>query len=103
MIKLMSTDMIVQELVERVGPVILHLDYLTNACIVAVMIDEASNDPDPNNDRPVPRLEYQVSDGLPGHRSSSHDLDTYEEAKAALTKVIKIAKDMCTPYIRDRR
>lgn len=90
MISAVTTDEIVRALVDRNGPVILKVDHETNACIVAVVIDAASNDPD--NGRLVPRLEYQVSDGLPGHRGSSNDCDTYEEAVALLPKVIEDTK-----------
>lgn len=34
------------------------------------------------------RIEYQVSDGLPGCRSYSEDCYTYQEAKKAFDKVV---------------
>lgn len=61
----------------KLGVLDLVLDYDDD---LGVYILPAYVTEDPDGERPVPRLEYQVSDGLPGHRASSCDRDTYAEA-----------------------
>lgn len=68
---------------------ILAVDDDTRVCIAVGYIEENH---DPEDTRPEPRIEYQVSDGLPGERASSCDVDTYEEARKEFNEMVDAEK-----------
>lgn len=60
------------------GPIILQWDWEIGAFLIVDYIEE-----EPGGERPVPRLEYQLSNGVPGDRTTSEDYYTYAEAIGA--------------------
>lgn len=71
-----TVDELVTQLLEHCPELILDHNEELGVYILPAVIEDGEPDCGP-----YPRLEYQVSDGLPGERSSSVDCDTYEEAK----------------------
>lgn len=76
---LSEIDKLVLELLKKNVPLILGWDGELGVFMIADYIEE----PEEGSERPAPRIEYQISDGLPGDRTSSEDYYTFEEAQKA--------------------
>lgn len=90
--QLARVDVLARELAEIVGSVILNYDGRTGCCIVVAHCAAELDQDDPDGRIIPPRVEYQVSDGLPGERASSLDETSYEAAVNALPGVAAEAK-----------
>lgn len=69
-------------------PLILGWDGDHQYYIIAEYFPEAQD----GSERPGPRVEYQVSDGLPGDRASSEDFSTFAEASKAFDEMCAKAR-----------
>lgn len=65
------------EACERFGAHSILGDEKAGIWVVVAICDEHSTDLDPDDNRPCPRLEYQVSNGPAGKRTSSRDFDSF--------------------------
>jgi len=69
-------------------PVILHQHLETQTYVVADYFATRVK----GSDRPAGRVEYQVSNGLPGDRTSSVDEYTYSKARKEFAEAIETEK-----------
>lgn len=83
----LPVDELVTQLLEHCPELILDHDEGLGVYILPAIIPDGEPDCGP-----YPRLEYQVSNGLPGQRASSVDCDTYEEAKKEYAEMLEEAR-----------
>ena len=75
--KINETEKLIRRLIELEPTINIVMDASPNVFIVPVILDETST-AIPEN---VGVLEYQVSNGVAGERSISHDVYSFEDAK----------------------
>jgi len=76
-------DKLIKKLITDEPYLNIVLDYAPNVVIVPVILDKGSTE----NPELVGKLEYQISDGMAGKRSTSNNVYTWDDAK-------KMAKEM---------
>lgn len=82
-----AIDELVLAVLKEGVPLILGWDGDLSLYIIAEYIEDIRG-----GERPVPRVEYQVSDGLPGDRASSEDYSTFAEASKAFDEMCEAGR-----------
>lgn len=92
-------DMMVVALLKEGVPLMLGWDAEKDIWLEAVLSDSSCDDDPPFEQEEW--LEYQVSDGLPGARSSCESYYTFEDAQKAFDRLSGSGQDASTAPPRD--